>query len=506
MSVARRRAARVSLIAMVGVGAVVVAGTPFTPMNVAPAEASENTLAAAGELDLELAWERVFMSSQSITTGSPGVADLDGQGDSVIVGTADGLAVAMHLSDGSTVDGWPYRTTKSVAITSTPSTTGTGSAARVFFGVGTAEFRTKGGYLALKANGTKAWYRQVHLLPNNKGELRGVMSSLAVGNLHSGTDVVGGAMGQMQLAMRASSGATIPGFPWLQADTNFSTPALAAISSATSRDYIIEGGDSTAGRSYYQTYKNGGHIRILGPKGNSGKKAPNEGLRCQLNTNQVVQSSPAVGRILTGNKIGVVVGTGVYYKNASDTNRIIAMNTSCKRTWSTKLDSDTRNSPAIADVLGRGTFDVVTVTHKGTVYALNGTNGHVIWKRALGKTTDGSVTTFKAPDGDYQYVLAPTQAGLYILDGRDGSTVAKVGDFRLRSSATVTRDPDGSIGITIAGGTRVSGSSGYKGIVQHYRLVGSSVDTIDTPGSWPMFHHDRQLTGYSKEPLVVPEP
>jgi len=489
---------------MIGATAIIVAGVPFDSAS-QPASAVEAAPAAAGALDLELAWERVFMSSKSITTGSPGVADLDGEGQSVIVGTGDGLAVAMHVSDGTTVDGWPYRTSKSTAITSTPSTIGSGSSARVFFGVGTAEFRTKGGYLALKANGKKAWYRQVHLLPNGKGEIRGVMSSLAVGNLYSGKDVIGGAMGQMQLAMGAKTGKTIPGFPWLQADTNFSTPAVADVFSSTSRDYIFEGGDSTAGRSYNQTYKNGGHIRILSPKGNKGKKAPNDGLKCQLNTNQVVQSSPAVGRFLSGNKVGVVVGTGVYYKNASDTNRIIAMNLACKKAWSTKLDADTRNSPALADVLGRGTLDVVTVTHSGSVYALNGTNGSVIWKRALNATTDGSVTTFQAPGAAFQYVLAPTQAGLYVLDGRDGSIVAKVGDFRLRSSATVTADPDGSIGITIAGGTRVSGSSGYKGIVQHYRLVGSNVETIDTPGSWPMFHHDPQLTGYSDDPLVVQE-
>jgi len=499
MSVSQRFVARTASIASVGIAALVISGIAV------PVSGATETAAAAGTtgVELELAWERVF-NSKSITTGSPGVGYFDDEGPSLVVGTFDGLAVAVHASDGTTVDGWPYRTSKGVAIVSTPSVSGAGTDARVFFGVGTAAARTKGGYLALKGNGSKAWYRQVHLLPNSKGEIRGVMSSLSVGNLYTGDDVIGGSMGQMQLAMKASNGQTLPGFPWLQADTNFSTPALADVYSDSTRDYIFEGGDSTAGRSYYQTYKNGGHIRILSPKGNRGKKAPNEGLVCQLNTDQVVQSSPAVGKFLANNKVGVVVGTGVYYKNASDTNRIIAMSARCKKAWSTKLDSDTRNSPALADVTGRGTLDVVTVTHKGTVYALNGTNGHVIWKRALGKTTNGSVTTFKAPNGDYQIVLAPTQGGLYLLDGRDGSTITRVGDFRLQSSATVTRDPDGSIGITIAGGVRQSG--GYKGIVQHYRVTGSNVATIDTPGSWPMFHHDPKLSGWADDwPVETPE-
>lgn len=446
---------------------------------------------------MQLAWERE-LSSNAITTSSPGVGVLDGQGPSVIVGSNQGIASAFHVSDGSAVAGWPYRT-NGVAITSTPSTTGTGASSRVLFGIGTSASPSKGGYLALNGKGDKAWSRTVSLLQGGKGGNRGVMGSMAIGNMHYGVDAVGGSMGQQQLAMSALTGKTVPGWPWLQADTNFSTPALARIFSS-SKDYVIEGGDSTAGRAYQQTYKNGGHIRILRPSGNASGRYPNDGLVCQLNVNQVVQSSPAVGRFLGNSAMGVVVGTGVYYQGASSTNRIFAMDTHCNKKWQRTLDGNTLSSPALAELTGDGTLDVVANSGKGTVYALNGPNGYPLWTRKLGTSTVGGPTTFQVPGKDYQYVLVAGIAGLYVLDGRNGSIVHHVEGLRLQNSATVTADPDGSIGITIAGAKSVkSGASGY---VRHYKVTGTSgVTSVQTPGAWPMFHHDPQLTGFSKQKL-----
>jgi PQQ-like domain len=481
MSKFRRRVLRTSIVtlAMVTAFATVVSLDPVT-----------SAVADPSAPDFELVWQRNFNGNGSITTGSAGVADLDGE-LSVIVGTTDGYAIAMHVADGTTVSGWPY-STSGVAITSTPSVAGTGSSALVYFGVGTSSKPANGGYLALTATGDKAWYRRPHSLPSASSPLRGVMGSLAVGNLQTGSDVVGGSMGQMQLAMRGSDGKTLTGWPWLQADTNFSSPAVAKIFPGSARDYVIEGGDSTAGVAYWSPYKRGGHIRILRPKGYSGHPYPNQGLACQYNTNQVVQSSPAVGPFLAGMADGVVVGTGTFYRNASDTNKVIAINTTCHKIWSRLLNSRTLSSPALVDLAGTGSLDVVEVSGAGRVYALNGEDGVSVWTTDIGENATGSVTSFQVPGEDYQYILVPGNSGLYVLDGRDGSILTRFGDMRLKSSATVTRDPDGSIGITLAGNS--SGS-----IVQHFRLVGSSVETVQTPGAWPMFHHDPQLTGYAKE-------
>jgi hypothetical protein len=436
-------------------------------------------------------WSRSF-SWGSISTSSPGVGVLDDQGISVIFGTTGGYAAALHVNDGSLVSGWPYKT-KDKSITSSPSVLGSGSSAKVFFGIGTSSKPKTGGYAAFTANGKKAWYRQPHSLPSSSSSYRGVMTSMAVGNLQTGADVVGGAMGQMQLAMRASDGKTLKGFPWLMADTNFSSPAVAALYPTNPHDAIIEGGDSSKGVAYYKSYSNGGHIRILRPTGYSGKKYPNDGLVCEYKTNQVVQSSPAVGPFLTDQANGIVVGTGKYFSNASDTNKLIAINDRCKLQWKFLLDSRSLTSPALADVTGTGSLDVVTVSTAGTVYAINGEDGTEMWHNSLGRAADGSVTTFQAPDGSFQYILVPTHSGVFVLDGRTGDEVASFSNVYLRSSATVTADPDGHIGITVAG------VYGGQAVVEHYIVEGSSVTTVQTKGSWPMFHHDPQLTGFAKE-------
>jgi outer membrane protein assembly factor BamB len=468
------------------------AGTPQAPRSVT----SGAVAADASPISISLAWERHF-DYRPDTSGSPGVAVLDDAGPSVIIGGTGGTVVALHASDGEMVAGWPG-TSGGAGILSTPSTIGEKEATRILIGVGNSNDRTHGGYLGLDYAGNKVFYRTIHDLPNGRGSLRGVMSSIAIGNLHYGTDGVGGAMGQMQLAFNSQTGRTIPGFPWLQADTNFSTPAVAKIRSTVATDYIIEGGDSTRGVSEYKNYGSGGHIRILRATGYKGHPHHNDGLLCELKTNQVVQSSPAVGKFLSGGAtIGVVTGTGTHFKSRSDTNRIIAMDTRCTKKWTRVLDGNTLSSPALADLTGDGSLEVVTASGRGSVYALDGSTGAVIWKQALGIITYGSVTTFQSPTGNFQYVLAPTQSGLYVLDGRDGSIVDMLGNFRLHSSATVTADPDGSIGITIAGAAYKGGSLTM--IVQHYTVDGSSVETVQTPGAWPMFHHDPQLTGYASD-------
>ncbi len=466
----------------------------------ASATPAQSVVPAVADPTFTLMWDHSYGNSGTPGLGSAGVGYLDGNGPSVIVGSSGGTARAINISTGNTVTGWPFQAS-TAGFSSTPSVSGTGASAGVYFGLGISNKPYNGGYLALTGDGKYKWFRAPHLVPSNSSRTRGVMSSLAVGNLQTGNDVVGGAMGQMQLAMRADNGSVLKGFPWLMADTNFSTPALAAVyPTLTTRDFIIEGGDSTKGVADFKPYANGGHIRILRPTGWYGRPYRNDGLMCQYNTNQVVQSSPAVGTFLApsapGGGVGVVVGTGHFYSNASDTGKLIAIDLHCALKWKVALDGRSESSPALADVTGTGSLDVVTVSSKGTVYALNGENGAELWHNTLNDTTEASVTTFQAPGGAYQFVLVPTYTGgVYVLDGRDGHEVAHLfGTPLLRSAVTVTADLDGHIGITVAG------NSGGQTRVQHYVVDGTSgVTTVQTPGSWPMFHHDPQLTGYAKE-------
>ncbi|NEM90128.1 PQQ-binding-like beta-propeller repeat protein [Galbitalea soli] len=455
---------------------------------------------------LALSWTRHYADNGlPFWYGSPGVAYLDGNGSrpSIVVGDEKGYIWALHADDGSAVAGWPYRF--GAAVMSTPSSIGHGATAMVFVGTGESPHPTLGAYAALHANGTKAWALSPYLLPGNRGGHRGVMSSLAVGSIQHSVDVVGGAMGQMQYALRGTNGRPLLGFPWLQADTNFSTPAVSNVA-GDSRDEIIEGGDSTQGIAGIYHYTNGGHIRILSSTGNAGKRYKNQGLVCQYNTTEVVQSSPAVGGFLASGRTGIVVGTGHFYKTASDRYKVIAIDTSCRKQWAASLDGNTGGSPALAMGIGPGTngdhLNVVMMSARGTVYALDGATGHRIWSTALGEENESSVTTFRA--GSETYIIAPTLHGAYILKGSTGEVVQRIGDLRMRNAATVTLDRTTNghkvIGVTIAGSKSTGPNGLMQGWVEHFVLKDPALRDpapgIDLgAGQWPMFHHDAQLTG-----------
>ena len=282
--------------------------------------------------------------------------------------------------------------------------------------------------------------------------------------------------------MTAGSGGVLPGFPWFQADSSFSTPALDDLY-GDGQDDIIEGNASSQGFAYGTQYQNGGHLRVLNPTGNVGQPQPSGGLVCQYTTNQVVQSSPAVGDILDGGSaIGIVAGFGSYFSGASDTDQLIAIDSHCNLRWEENLGGSTTSSPALADVLGNGQLQVVE-NAGGTVWVLNGTTGQPIWHEPAGGS--GSVVTADLTGTGAQDIIVPSYSGDEILDGRTGKLLATLPAGSSQNAPLVTEDPNGTIGITVAGA----------GGITHYEISGSDGSSVNGAGAWPMFHHDPQLTG-----------
>ncbi|ARC57821.1 Outer membrane protein assembly factor BamB [Frondihabitans sp. 762G35] len=469
-----------SLIAVGGV----VAAPLATP---APAQ-------AASPFTATLKWQHELGSpGKPVALSSPMVATLDGKGSSVVIGDRSGYETAFHLSDGSVVF---KSSTGGVAVDSTASVLGSGTSARLFFGEGTSGAPAAGGYRSISSSGKTVWSVKPKAQPTGSAT-RGVMSSLAIGTLQSANDVVGGSMGQMQHVMNAQTGRTGVGFPWFQADSNFSTPAVADTSGKSDHDIIIEGGDSTAGVAFGTRYANGGHIRLLYRTGNNGSGSPSGGLKCQYNTTQVVQSSPAVGNVLSKNAWAAVVGTGTFWKGASDTNKLIAIDQNCKLAWKASLSGSTQSSPALADTRGNGHPTIVQGTlinaSSGRVYSVDGSNGHVIWQTAIAGGVYGGIVTADLTGKGYQDVVVPTPGGVFVLDGKTGHQIARLGQgYGFQNSALITNDPNGSIGITVAGY-----NARNSGIILHYQLSGAGVSgaNVNKKGAWPMFHHDQKLTG-----------
>ena len=239
-------------------------------------------------------------------------------------------------------------------------------------------------------------------------------------------------------------------------------------------------------------YTDGGHLRILSAQGNQ---------ICRADTNQVMDSSPAVGGFLSGGATGIVTGTGAFFPGASDTDTVRAYNGQCRLQWSTKVDGSTFSSPALSDVLGNGSLQVVEGTDQGggksgSVWVLNGATGRTIWKDTNIGRVIGSVVTADLTGPNYDDVIVPTINGAKVFNGTNGAPIADLSpNLGLQNSPLITVDPNGSVGITLAGYTVSASSPDGVGEIDHYEIEGSNGTKAVEAGSWPMFHHDPQLTG-----------
>jgi outer membrane protein assembly factor BamB len=164
------------------------------------------------------------------------------------------------------------------------------------------------------------------------------------------------------------------------------------------------------------------------------------------------------------------------------------------------LDGLTTSSPALADLSGNGILEVVEGTDNqhggGSVYAMNGATGSVLWRQsALGEVIGGVVTANLG--SGYQDVIVAGTGGAEVLDGRTGQVLATLEQgVGSQNSALVTDDPNGSIGITVAGYNRQD-----IGTIEHFQLSGPEGTDVDQPGAWPMFHHDPRLSGNAEAPI-----
>ena len=362
---------------------------------------------------------------------------------------------------------------------------------------GNAAAPGEGGYYAYSPNGSLVWNQIASNPPTDPLNDIGVQASASEG---SGV-VEAGNLGQMTYALNAANGSHTVNWPQFSGDSVFSTAAVGDLY-GTGGVNFVSGGASSNGFAYGKHYSDGGHVRIYNDHG---------GLICKADTNEEVDSSPAVGPVLSGNAYGVAVGTGTFFPGAGDENTVKMYDTHCNQVWSDKLPGATGGSPALANVQGNGQLAVVEGTvdgdGTGTVSAMNAANGALIWQADVPHAVYGSVTTADLTNSGYQDVIVPTSDGVYILDGQTGAPVANFDDgsgnagvlkgefYGFQNSALVTADPNGMIGITLSGYFAVGGAD-VQGEVQHFEVTGSRGARLGEGGTWPQFHHDPQLTGF----------
>jgi PQQ-like domain len=440
--------------------------------------------------------------AQPIALSSP-IPDQIGKTKAVIVGTVnsgtglEGEVYAVSLRTGRVMSGWPVQTPGGIGVNSTPSIDGN----KIYVGVGNAA-DNNGGYLAVSASRhARAWYSQVGAAPGSSRKA-GVQGSIAVGDLDGTQSVVAGSLGQYANALNAANGARRPGWPWLSTDTEFSTPAIANLYS-NHKNYVVDGAEQTAGSQEAQ----GGHLWVIDPNGTRGKGSANpkvSGANCAFTPNQGVMSSPAVGKFLKGDSIGITFGTGYDFHTAtslpSDSRKLFGLGPHCGLAWDRTLDGATYSSPALVDALGNNHLQIAEGTTQGffpgngsaeggTAYLIDGATGGVYWSHNVGRPIIGSITSANL-GGGHQDLLVPTTDGLVILNGKTGRQVLQLGaGVALLNSAVATDNNNGTVGITIAG------TEHGTGMIEHFDILRTSGRLANESGSWPMFHHDAQLTG-----------
>ena len=403
------------------------------------------------------------------------------------MGDRAGFLYAYHLSDGTVAPGWPVYAGAPIDAAPSVAAISGGSLDDVFVGTGDAKHPHPGGYQAYGPQGTRIWSVPAPNPLSDPNPLSGVQASLTVTSFEGTTGVFAGSLGQEAYALNAATGSVLAGWPFFTADSDFSTAAAGDLY-GNGQEELVMGGSSHAGVGMGQSYRDGGHVRVLDANG---------ALIYDYDTNQEVVSSPAVGDFLAGGATGIAVGTGTHYPGTSDTDTVKAFTTRLGLVWSETLDGRTSSSPALADVKGTGRLDVVEGTDTGrltgSVWALDGTNGGTLWKVPAVSRIIGSVVAADLTGGNFQDVLVPTVHGVEVLNGTNGEEVTVLGPhLGFQNSPLVTDDPNGTVGITIAG---YNGSN--VGVVQHYEIPGSNGGLAVGAGSWPMFHHDPSRSGVS---------
>jgi hypothetical protein len=437
----------------------------------------------------------------------------------MVVGDRNDDVYAYYLTQsgptrtGVAVPTWPVDV--GAPVDSTPSfSPGTDD---VYVGSGNAFFPAAptGGYRAITPTGHVQWYTKVVDPGTDTRPDYGVEASMSVGTLAGTTSVVAGSLDQEEYALEAANGAARPGWPFFTSDSVFSTAALADLY-GTGATEIVEGGDQTQGFALGQHYTTGGHLRILSGMGN---------LICHVDTQQTVDSSPAVGGFLPGGAPGIVVGTGKYYAGASGTGTVMAFDEDCAPEWTTHLGGATTSSPSLAAFTGHldvveGTSDPAGLTAPADVAILDGTTGQVLWEApTVGGVLGSAVTAGLTGDGRQDVIVAtPNGAEIFAPDLADPSSSETpvvvlngatgrygTGAVGFQNSPLVTYNSSSrTVGITLAGyaptpatATQPASTRRSEGRIEHFVITLPPGET-GTPvgsGSWPEFHHDPELTG-----------
>lgn len=351
------------------------------------------------------------------------------------------------------------------------------------------------------------WPKQTHEV----GGLSGIFSSPAVGDINGdgAQEIVVGNYGQRVYAWKYT-GEMLPGWPYNNEDTVWSSPALADLDRDGVKEVVI-GADSTGGVNW--PYPPGGLLYAFDEDASVLPGFPEV-------TPEVTWSSPAVADIDGDGRYEIMVGTGHYYKAtgrlATEGHRVYAYNHdgSSVSGWPVTTAGSTFSSPALGDINGDGTREIVigTMAVRGIgeehiqafkpdgtmVLDVGGLGGPTMGSPALGDISGDGIPDIIIGSGIEMYAWDCTGTELWRQN---------MGNFVAGDTAVGDFDADGHVEVAVATGDAPEGS--FQGGAFYVYDCGPKASGVSGGDSalfpWPMFrmtgdHHATILTGNEPPP------
>ena len=480
----RRRSSRgwMPVVLALSVLATVVVGAPapsWADVSPAPRAAQTDPLAFRSD------WGQRVTGS-AITTSSP-VVVANGTKPFVVVGDVGGNLRAFSLSTGAPVPGWS-NVRAGYEIRAPLSSDG----ASVYVPVAQDGPASVPQFKKFDAKGRQVWStnpRTRYTAPG-VGFLLGGMSLANSG----GWKGIGPSSGQSFYGFNLANGAKQWSF--LNADSTMATPALADVRGLGSPQVITSNDRSepTAGRrvvGFLRVLTLGGRQLCSATQLASGTTYTNEGYN---------NSSPVVMEV-SGKPLIVLGSTGPRQYGAGD-NQLLGYNANCTARWtSAPLAGRIQAAPALADVMGRGTPQIVQLVgmvdgakRYPRVYVLDPATGRTLVDTGTRLREYGaqilyppgtSVVTADV-DGDGAQDLFVPASRMLVISGRTHLVLTKFAiPGAIQNTPIITELPGHGLRITLAG---YSGSGGW---ISSYTSAQGSVGK----NAWTRFANSSRLTG-----------